>query len=322
MAFKISHACDLCQTSTYCITYIYTMASCEDALSMLLLITIIYISLGVYKKSFVNPDGISVILGNEDMGKRIETRMFSSMWNLKQERGQRGFACCYSNKSMVMVLLMLCGDIESCPGPFHVPLEEFINSRGLKVFHHNMRGLFSNFVHVQELFDRCKGVDIMTLSETHIVDRHYDDVEGLFIIDGCKFIKRNRKRGLAGGVAVYIKDNILWKRRYDLETNDIESIWLEIFIAKSKSILIATFYRPPGSSVYLPNDFNKTFNDMLLNGTKENKEIIILGDFNADYLKPNDNKEIKGIFQLFGFKQLIKTATRITKESSTLIDLI
>ncbi len=48
-----------------------------------------------------------------------------------------------------MVLLMLCGDIESCPGP----LEEFMNSRGLKVFHHNIRGLFSNFVHVQELFD-------------------------------------------------------------------------------------------------------------------------------------------------------------------------
>ncbi len=162
----------------------------------------------------------------------------------------------------------------------------------------------------------------MTLSETHIVDRHYDDVEGLFIIDGYKFIKQNRKQGRAGSVAVYIKDNILWKRRYDLETDNIESIWLEIFIAKSKSILIATFYRPPESSVYLPNDFNKTFNDMLLNGTKENKEIIILRDFNADYLKPNDNKEIKGIFQLFGFKQLIKTATRITKESSTLIDLI
>ena len=59
---------------------------------------------------------------------------------------------------------------------------------------------------------------------------------------------------------------------------------------------------------------------MLLNGTKENEEIIVLGDFNADYLKPNDNKEIKGVFQLF--EQLIKTATRITKESSTLIDLI
>ncbi|CAB3990292.1 Hypothetical predicted protein [Paramuricea clavata] len=212
------------------------------------------------------------------MGKTIETRVFSSLWNLKQERGQREFACRYSNKFMVMVLLMLCGDIESCPGPFHVPLEEFINSRGLKVFHHNIRGLFSNFV--QELFDRYKG---------------------LFIIDGYKFIKRNRKRGHAGGVALYIKDNILWRRRYDLETDDIESIWLEIFIAKSKSILIATFYRPPGSSVYVPNEFNKTFNDMLLNGTKENKEIIILGDFNVDYLKPNDNKEIKSIFQLFGF---------------------
>jgi hypothetical protein len=172
------------------------MASQEDALSMLLLITIIYISLGVYKKSFVNSDGISVTLGDEDMGKTcvIIKCVFSSLWNLKQERGQRGFTCRCSNKSMVMVLLMLCGDIESCPGPFHVPLEEFINSCGLKVFHHNIRGLFSNFVHVQELFDRYKGVDIMTLSETHIVDRQYDDIEGLFIIDGYMFIKRNRKR--------------------------------------------------------------------------------------------------------------------------------
>lgn len=272
----------------------------------------IIISLGVYKKRFVSSDGISITLKKEDIGKTAETYVFSSLWSEKQERGHGlygGFILRYSKNAMCMVLLMLCGDIELCPGPSQTPLEEFMKSKGLKVFHHNIPGMFTNFVHIQELFDRHKGVDILILSETHIVDNQYDDYEGLFAIDGYSFVKQNRKRGRAGGVAVYIKENIQWERRHDLERDNIESIWLEISIAKSKSILIATFYRPPGSSAYLPIEFNNTFNEMLLNGTKESKEIIILGDFNVDYLKADDNKEIKTKFQLFGFKQLIKKAT-------------
>ena len=75
-----------------------------------------------------------------------------------------------------MLLLMLCGDIESCPGPSQVPLEEFKSGRGLKIFHQNVNGLFANIVHVQELFHRCRGVDIMTMSETHIVNNQYSDI--------------------------------------------------------------------------------------------------------------------------------------------------
>ena len=36
----------------------------------------------------------------------------------------------------------------------------------------------------------------------------------------------NTKRG--GGVVVYIADHIKYKRRNDLESSEIESIWLEI----------------------------------------------------------------------------------------------
>ena len=39
-------------------------------------------------------------------------------------------------------------------------------------------------------------------------------------------------------------------------------------------------------------------------------------------MKSDDNREIITIFQLYGFKQIIKKATRVTNESSTLIDLI
>ena len=43
---------------------------------------------------------------------------------------------------------------------------------------------------------------------------------------------------------------------------------------------------------------------------------------NVNYLKPNKNKEFKSMFYLNGFTQLITKATRITKDFSTLIDII
>ena len=61
---------------------------------------------------------------------------------------------------------------------------------------------------------------------------------------------------------------------------------------------------------------------MLRGCTQESKETIILGDFNVNYLKKNEHKGIKAIFQLYGFNQIIKKATCTTRESSTLIDLI
>mgnify|MGYP002803411981 CR=1 FL=1 len=50
--------------------------------------------------------------------------------------------------------------------------------------------------------------------------------------------------------------------------------------------------------------------------------IGILGDFNVNYLKGNENKDFKALFPLYGFTQLMKQATRISKDTSTLIDII
>ena len=216
----------------------------------------------------------------------------------------------------------MCGDFESCPGPHQDCLGEFLNSRGLKMFHQNVRGLFSNFVNVQELLDGGNRMDILSLSETHIINDGYDDNDTLYTVDGYRFIKRNRDGGRGGGVAVYLKDNIEWQRRSDLEREAIENIWIEIFIPKSKSILLGIFYRPPGTSKYLAADFMATFNEMLTYCSSENKEAILLGDFNVNYLNNGQDKEIKDAFRLYGFKQIIKKATRVSNDSSSLIDLI
>ena len=47
-----------------------------------------------------------------------------------------------------------------------------------------------------------------------------------------------------------------------------------------------------------------------------------MGDFNVDYLKNNDNKDIKSIIYQNGFNQIVTKPTRITKDSKTLIDII
>ena len=56
--------------------------------------------------------------------------------------------------------------------------------------------------------------------------------------------------------------------------------------------------------------------------TKEKKECIILGDLNVNYNKIDHQKVIKKHFIDNGFEQLIKSCTRITSESETLIDVV
>ena len=97
---------------------------------------------------------------------------------------------------------------------------------------------------------------------------------------------------------------------------------IEIIVNKSKNIVITTHYRPPNTSKYLPINHNELFSESLSLSSAESKEVILLGDLNANYLKPSDNKEIKAIIRHNGFTQIIKEATRLTKDTRTLIDII
>ena len=56
--------------------------------------------------------------------------------------------------------------------------------------------------------------------------------------------------------------------------------------------------------------------------SSENKECILTGDMNCNFLVNSDHKDLKSILVSFGLKQLITTPTRFTPESETLIDVI
>ena len=61
---------------------------------------------------------------------------------------------------------------------------------------------------------------------------------------------------------------------------------------------------------------------MLDTCVSEGKETSVFGDLNVNYSKNLDNTEIKQIIKQYGLKQIIEKPTRITKNSSTLIDII
>ncbi|KAG7526776.1 hypothetical protein JOB18_045141 [Solea senegalensis] len=82
------------------------------------------------------------------------------------------------------------------------------------------------------------------------------------------------------------------------------------------SFIIIGFYRPPTA--------NDTFYDEFADILKEcdhNKEIIIMGDFNLNWEDKSKRRKLKVITDKYHLEQLIKGPTRITKCSSTQLDL-
>ena len=57
----------------------------------------------------------------------------------------------------------------------------------------------------------------------------------------------------------YIRTDVSWHRRSDLENDKIDAIWLKISISESKPVLICFVYRPADTSEHLIKDFDDVF---------------------------------------------------------------
>ena len=102
-------------------------------------------------------------------------------------------------KTLLFMLLLLCVDIKSCPGPnIQNDLQELLNVRGIKLIHQNIRGLFAKRDILQTLFTSDKSKFIITLSET---DKAWINSE-LFKMLGFQFIHKDQQNGEGGRVVI------------------------------------------------------------------------------------------------------------------------
>ena len=103
-----------------------------------------------------------------------------------------------------------------------------------------------------------------------------------------------------------------------METNDISCLWLEILPEKGKSFLVGNMYRPPDSKI----EYNDKFEDFIDTVLNEEKDFILLGDINKNLLNDEIEREWGNFITSLGLTQLVSEPTRVTNESSTLIDHI
>ena len=144
--------------------------------------------------------------------------------------------------SLALILITLAGDVGLNPG-FRRLVD--VNTRGLKVAHLNVRSLRNKVDLLRlEQFDDI-AIDVLTLSETWL-DSSIQDSE--ICLPGFTLVRRDREGTKSGGgVAIYVRDGLLFRVRNNIGTGENECLWIELNRAKCKPTLIYCLYRAPNA---------------------------------------------------------------------------
>ena len=152
-------------------------------------------------------------------------------------------------------------------------------------------------------------IDILAINETRL-DRSISDQDVNVV--GYDVIRRDRTVNgrFGGGVCFYIRSNINYVVREDLDNELLETLSIEIRKPNSKPFVVTSWYRPPNSPI---EPFSNIVS-LLGRLDSENVEHYIMGDMNCDLLS-SDNiyaRALLNVTDIYGLKQLIDEPTRIT----------
>ena len=162
---------------------------------------------------------------------------------------------------------------------------------------------------------------MITLTETWL-DKSKQD---LYDMPKYNCINRFRKQRRGGGVSLYIRNDIKYMSRPDLEYFDgeMESLFIEIdknVFNLASNVVVGVIYRMPNTCMEI---FNDRMSDIMNIVQRERKTCYFLGDPNVDLLKYESHQSTAAFLDtLYSYNvfPLITKPTRVTRESATLID--
>ena len=191
-----------------------------------------------------------------------------------------------------------------------------------KILHINARSIKNKFDEFQN-FINMSGINwsAICVCETWLKL----DLEQFFEMDNFHLFATSRNMGEGGGTALYINKKYDVSERRDLESDELESTFVEINLMsprRRKSILLGNIYRPPNFSNITFNDYLEKVLDTV---EQDNKLTIFTGDFNYDLLNTSKDKyalSFANLFSSYGFFPMICKPTRIQGQTSSLLDNI
>ena len=202
--------------------------------------------------------------------------------------------------------------------------------KGLKIVSVNGRSLYSS---LNELSIRFKDYDIVCCCETWLTSSFTDQ---MLKIDGFDIFRLDRENGnilnkghklkRGGGLIIYVKKNLSEFTQIILHAShiseNIEQLWIKITKLNVRKQLLGVVYRPPSGKVSdALEELSTSLTDTL---DSFQGEITIAGDFNINYNLRHTPafKALKTFERNFNLHQIIKSPTRIVKNSKSLLDLI
>ncbi len=178
----------------------------------------------------------------------------------------------------------------------------------------NIRSLPKHIDEVRILLaNQC--IDVLALNETRLDDSISN--QDLFI-QSYDLIRVDRSRE-GGGICLYVRNSLNYLERKDLLKDNFEAVCIEICKPSTSSFIVSTIYRPPSALV----DTFAKIEQLVKTTDDENKEFYLLGDLNANVLDVSNNatKNLNSIIELYQLSQTISSPTRVTLNSSSLVDV-
>lgn len=195
---------------------------------------------------------------------------------------------------------------EPGPEPGPKPGSEYLSVALL-----NIRGLRDNMNHLQDMIANHK-VHVVALCETKL-DQSIKDSK--VFIPGFRMWRRDRESdelNPGGGVALYVQDHIKTRLRLDLmepkdklKKNKVEIIWVEMELP-DKPVLVGSCYRHPEALVESIDVISKMMTQVM----REQKDVILMGDFNFDWLSEKSKKRRITFVSEHGLTQMVSYPTR------------
>ena len=182
------------------------------------------------------------------------------------------------------------------------------------ICHLNVRSISSKLEELSDLISDNK-INIMAVTETWLSNEQFLQPPSLYSV------LRQDYTDHCGGIAIFVKQGPAYSRCPELclKTQTLEVLTIEVML--KKKILLSVVYRHPKSPASDMEKLENLFSAFMIS----HKLLYILGDFNIDISKQTPKSCTKSFCDLLsrlGLYQLIQHPTRVTRLSSTTIDLI
>ena len=184
--------------------------------------------------------------------------------------------------------------------------------KGLLGGHLNIRSLLPKIDQMRKLLMESN-LDFLCITESWLNCNVSTDRVN---IPGYSCYRKDRTTGKVGygGVLIYIRESF---KCAQLSLDDLECLGINVILSHNMNFNIVVLYNPPGHDINLYNELKG-----LLSACDHFNETIFLGDYNVNWADKKAKTKLKAAMEKFKYKQLIDKATRITRKTETLIDLI